>query len=139
MLPEMKFQHIGMAVNSIDATAPHYVDAGYKKSESIVDPIQNIRICWLTKPGEPTVELLEPVDDKSPVVKTLEKNGVTPYHICYTVDDIDDACKKLRKMKYMIVSRPTEAVAFCGSKVCFLYHKDMGLIELVESPAKIID
>ena len=135
----MKFHHIGVAVNSIETTAPLYVEAGYSSSQTIVDPKQNIRICWLTKDGEPTVELLQAVDGESPVVKTLEKNGVTPYHTCYIVENIDDACKKLRKMKYMLVSRPVEAVAFCGSKVCFLYNKDMGLIELVESPAKIID
>ena len=40
-------------------------------------------------------------------------------------------------MKYVIVSKPVEAVAIHGYKVSFLYHKNVGLIELVEAPANI--
>ena len=133
----MKFHHIGVAVKDISATATVYVAGGYRQSEVIFDPEQNVNICWLTKEGMPVVELLEPVNDTSPVNKTLEKNGVTPYHTCYVVDDIDNAVKELRKMKYVIVSKPVEAVAIHCCKVCFLYNKNIGLIELVESPANI--
>lgn len=128
-----------MAVKSIDATAAIYEDGGYRMSEIIFDPIQNVDICWLTKEGAPTVELLAPVDETSPVNKTLEKVGVSPYHCCYVVDKIEDAVAELRKMKYIMVSKPAEAVAFCGSRVCFLFNKNVGLIELVEAPAEIID
>ena len=137
MLDSMKFHHIGLAVKDISATAAVYVAGGYKQSETIFDPEQNVNICWLTKEGMPVVELLEPVDETSPVNKTLEKNGVTPYHTCYIVDDIESAVKELRKMKYVIVSKPVEAVAIHGCKVSFLYNKNVGLIELVESPANI--
>ena len=135
----MKFHHIGVAVKSIDATAAMYERAGYRMSDIVFDPIQNVNICWLTKESAPIVELLAPVDDTSPVCKTLEKNGVTPYHCCYVVDNLDEAVKKLRKERYVLTSKPEPAVAFCGSKVCFLYNKNVGLIELVETPAKIIE
>ena len=139
MLNSFVFHHIGVAVKDIDATASMYEKGGYKRSSSIFDPIQNVNICWLTKEGMPAVELLAPVDEKSPVNKTLEKVGVSPYHCCYVVDDLEDACAELRKQKYIMVSKPTEAVAFCGSRVCFLFNKNIGLIELVEPPAKIIE
>lgn len=137
MLKSMKFHHIGVAVKDISATAAVYVTGGYKQSDTIFDPIQNVNICWLTKENMPVVELLEPVDETSPVNKILEKNGVTPYHICYIVDEIELAMKELRKMKYIVVSKPAEAVAIHGCKVCFLFNKNVGLIELVESPANI--
>ena len=139
MLDSFIFHHIGVAVKDIDATAPIYEQSGYKRSASIFDPIQNVNICWLTKDGMPTVELLAPVDETSPVNKTLEKNGVTPYHTCYVVENIEEAVAQLRKQKYVMVSKPAEAVAFCGSRVCFLFNKNVGLIELVEAPANIID
>ena len=139
MLDSLKFHHIGMAVKDLDTTAAVYEQGGYKRSASIFDPIQNVNICWLTKEGMPTVELLAPVDETSPVNKTLEKNGVTPYHTCYVVENIEDAVAQLRKQKYVMVSKPAEAVAFCGSRVCFLFNKNVGLIELVEAPANIID
>lgn len=139
MLPEFKFHHIGVAVHSIDATAAIYEDGGYTKSDIIFDPIQNVDICWLTKEGAPIIELLAPVDETSPVNKTLEKVGVSPYHCCYVVDKLEDAVAELRKQRYIMVSKPAEAVAFCGSRVCFLFNKNVGLIELVESPANIIE
>lgn len=139
MLDSFKFHHIGVAVKNIDDTAPIYEQGGYKRSASIFDSIQNVNICWLTKEGMPTVELLAPVDETSPVNKTLEKNGVTPYHTCYVVENIEEAVAQLRKQKYVMVSKLAEAVAFCGSRVCFLFNKNVGLIELVEAPANIID
>lgn len=139
MLDSFRFHHIGVAVKDIDATAAIYEQGGYKRSASILDPIQNVNICWLTKEGMPTVELLAPVDKTSPVNKTLEKNGVTPYHTCYVAESIEEAVVQLRKQKYVMVSKPAEAVAFCGSRVCFLFNKNVGLIELVEAPANIIE
>lgn len=137
MLDTFKFHHIGVAVKDITATAAVYVGGGYKQSETIYDPVQNVNICWLTKDGMPTVELLAPQDEHSPVNKTLEKNGVTPYHICYIVDNIEQAVKDLRKLKYVVVSKPEEAIAIHNCKVCFLFNKHVGLIELVEAPANI--
>lgn len=133
------FHHIGVAVKDLDATASVYEQGGYKRSSSIFDPIQKVNICWLTKEGMPTVELLAPVDEASPVNKTLEKVGVSPYHCCYVVDNLEDACAELRKQRYILVSKPAEAVAFRGSRVCFLFNKNVGLIELVEAPANIIE
>jgi len=137
MLDSMKFHHIGVAVNDIAATAAVYVDGGYKQSEISYDPIQNVNICWLTKEGMPVVELLEPVNEASPVNKILKKNGVTPYHTCYKVDDIEQAVQELRIMKYVVVSKPVDAVAIHNCKVAFLFNKNIGLIELVEAPANI--
>lgn len=137
MLDTMKFHHLGVAVKNINETAAVYVAGGYNQSEIIFDPEQNVNICWLTKQGMPVVELLEAVDESSPVNKTLEKNGVTPYHTCYVVDDIEQTIKDLRRMKYVVVSKPVGAVAIHGCRVSFLYNKHVGLIELVESPANI--
>ena len=139
MLDSFIFHHIGVAVKDLDATASVYEQGGYRRSASIFDPIQNVNICWLTKEGTPTIELLAPVDENSPVNKTLEKVGVSPYHCCYVVDNLEEVAAKLRKQKYIMVSKPAEAVAFFGSKVCFLFNKNVGLIELVESPANIIE
>ncbi len=137
MLPGFIFHHIGVAVLDIEATANLYVQGGYHRSSVIFDPIQNINVCWLTKEGSPTIELLAPVDDKSPVKRILEKNGVTPYHFCYSVDNIESAVKELKGQGYLLISKPVEAVAIRSSRICFLFNKNIGLIELVEAPAEI--
>lgn len=139
MLADFKFHHFGIAVKDIGAAAAIYESGGYKASAVIYDPIQNVDICWLTKEDPPIIELLAPVNESSPVNKILEKNGVSPYHTCYIVKDIREATSELRKQKYVMVSKPAEAVAFKGSKVAFLFNKNIGLIELVETPAEIIE
>lgn len=133
MLEDFRFHHIGIAVNDIEETASIYLSAGYEKTETVYDPIQNVHICFLRKEGMPVLELLAPNDESSPVYKILQKNGVTSYHICYEVENMDDAVARLRKMRYVATSKPVPAVAIGGRKVCFLYNKKIGLIELVES------
>lgn len=137
VLDGLKFHHIGIAVKSIADTAAFYETIGYKKSSAIFDPIQNVNICWLLRQDMPTLELVEPVDVMSPVNKTLEKVGVISYHTCYIVDNIEDIAKRLHKLHFAAVSKPKEAVAIKGSRVAFFYSKDVGLIEVVETPADI--
>lgn len=133
MLPYFRFHHAGIAVFNIDATAKYYLDAGYTKTETVYDPYQNVFICFLNKEGMPMVELLAPKDETSPVTKTLNKSGVTPYHFCYEVDDINQAIADLRKLKFVPLIKPVEACAINDKKVCFLFNKQVGLIELVEA------
>jgi methylmalonyl-CoA/ethylmalonyl-CoA epimerase len=149
MIPNAKFHHIGIAVRSIEQTAKMYLAAGFDMTEPMFEPIQNVRICFLAKinhcVGSKSLiindlqatlyELIEPVDEQSPVNKTLEKCGVTPYHICYEVDNMDNAIDELKKQKYMLLQKPVPTVVMNGKKVCFLFHKDVGLIELVEAQA----
>lgn len=133
----MKYHHIGIAVFNIEETAPFYIMQGYSKSQTVYDPIQNVHICFLSYPtGDgskmPLIELIEPVDEKSPVYKILQKNGVSPYHICYEVENISDTITELKREKFIPLSKPVEAVAMSNKKVCFLFNKNIGLIELVE-------
>lgn len=132
MLPYLKFHHIGIAVYDINQTSKYYVCAGYTRTETITDNIQNIKISFLSKKDMPLLELLEPVDERSPVCSVLSKNGVSPYHVCYSVQDINRAIADLKKMRFVPLSYPVEAVAMNMNKICFLYNKDIGLIELVE-------
>lgn len=134
MIEKLEFHHMGVATPDIDKTVAQYRNMGYEVDGAIVyDPRQNVNICFLSHPSMPRVELLSPVDESSPVVQTINKNGVSPYHTCYTVANLDEAVKDFRGLKYMIVSKPKPACAIDGRRVAFLFHKDIGLIELVEA------
>lgn len=132
MLPYFRFHHIGIACQDIEKTAKMYVAGGYLRSDTIVDPLQNVYVCVLKKEGQPTVELLAPVDETSPICRTLQKaGGVVPYHICYCVPDMDQALADLRKRRFLPTGKPKMSNVF-GNIVCFLYHKDIGLIEVIQ-------
>jgi len=79
-----------------------------------------------------TIELLEPLTTDSPVTKIIEKNGVMPYHICYEVEDITETIKELRKDKFIPLSSPVKAIALEDRLICFLFKKEIGLIELLQ-------
>ncbi|MCR4768698.1 MAG: VOC family protein [Bacteroidaceae bacterium] len=137
MLNELSFHHIGIACFTIEESKAFYEQLGYKASQVVDDPIQDIRICFLEKQGMPLLELLAPIDQASPVNRILETQGVTPYHICYEVNDFDTLITILRKEhKFVRVSKPAPACAINNRRVAFMFRKDVGLIELLESDAK---
>ena len=131
MLDNFTFHHIGYAVNDIAVTAQYYTKAGWQLSDIYSDTIQNSQIAFLTKDGFPLIELVAAVDELSPVVNTLKKNGVCPYHICYQVDDIEEAIAQMKRQKYLPLFKPVPAVALENRLICYLYNKDIGLIELL--------
>lgn len=134
MLPDFKFHHIGIITKSIDSTSSYYINAGYEiKLQKVFDPIQDVWICFLKKFGEPLVELIEPSLNSTKFAEQLKKNGVSPYHVCYEVNDINGSIKKLKAQKYIQISQPLKAVAIENRLICFLFNKDIGLIELVQS------
>ena len=128
----MRFHHIGVATNNIAMTAQQYTIFGYEiSSETIFDPIQNVYIAFMEKEGSPRVELVAPVNENSPILNTINKNGTIPYHFCYEVDDILEEVKILKKLKFILISNIVPAIAFENRLVCFLYNKEAGLIELL--------
>lgn len=129
----LKFHHIGYAVKSIDETANFYVSKGWTLSEETIDPIQNTKIAFLKRDGFPLMELVAPVDETSPIVKTLDKVGVSTYHVCYGVNDLEDVVKQLRKEKFLPLFKPVPANALDNKRICYLYNAIVGLIELVEN------
>jgi methylmalonyl-CoA/ethylmalonyl-CoA epimerase len=108
------------------------------------DRSRNVKICFLSDPNGVTVELIAPLNTNenanpngdplknSPVVSWLQKNGNSPYHICYDSEDILSDIVALKAQGYLLVTRPLPASALGGRRVAFLYGKYVGLIELVE-------
>lgn len=128
------FHHIGLAVFKIEDTAKFYEATGWQRIvETAFDPCQNVRACFYAKQGFPTTELIEAVDEKSPIRKILSKSGVGPYHYCFAVDNLQEAISQLRSLKFIPTGKPVPSVGMPGRKVCFLYNMNYGLIELVES------
>ena len=123
--------HIGYAVRDIQETATLYFAAGWKLSAIYNEEVQHAKIAFLTKPGMTTIELVSPLDGKSPVDNILKTQGVAPYHICYVVEDIMQAVEDLYEEGFKPLFLPVESVAMENRKICYLYHISIGYIELV--------
>ncbi|OQA94741.1 MAG: hypothetical protein BWY22_02363 [Bacteroidetes bacterium ADurb.Bin217] len=131
MFEKYEFHHIGYAVKSIEETAKFFLFLGYTITKTVIDPIQRVHIAFLLKEHTPCIELVQPIDDESPVVSILQKNGVTPYHICYEVEDINEAISEMRKQKFIPLFNPVPALAFDNRLICYFFNKNVGLIELL--------
>lgn len=127
----MLMDHIGYAVHDIEKTAESYLRGGWTLSEVFEEKIQNARIAFLTKSGMLKIELVAPLEGKSPVDHVLELQGVAPYHVCYVVEDIMKAVEDLYEEGFRPLFMPVESVAMENRKICYLYHLDIGAIELV--------
>lgn len=126
-----EIDHIGYAVRDIQKTAAIYVTAGWTLSPIFEEKVQRTKIAFLTKPGMTTIELVSPLEGESPVDNILRTQGVSPYHICYVVEDIMQAVEDLFEEGFKPLFMPVESVAMENRKICYLFHIDVGYIELV--------
>ncbi|OQA16768.1 MAG: hypothetical protein BWY64_02450 [bacterium ADurb.Bin363] len=128
----MRIHHLGYAVKNIDNAINEFLEIGYEKvGETILDEERKV-IIQFVKNGELCIELVSPVDASSSINSIINKNGSTPYHICYRVDNITEAVVELKNNGYVLMGEPLSAVAIDSKKVVFMYNKHIGIIELVE-------
>lgn len=134
-MTSLAFDHLGIVVADLDKALESYREIfGYELLRGPYDdPIQQVRVCFIGSgaAGHPQLELVAPLNEKSPV-KTLLDKGVGAYHMCYQALNIEQALSDLRAKGCSIVSRPVPAVAFGGSRIAWLYTPTRQLLELVE-------
>jgi methylmalonyl-CoA epimerase len=88
--------HIGIAVQDIDAALAFYRDALGLEVEAPEDvPSQRVR-AHLIPVGRASLELLEVTAPDSPIARYLEKRGPGMHHVTLRVDDIRAALDHLR-------------------------------------------
>ena len=117
-----KFHHIGLSVKSINSLFP--------KVKPIVDPIQKVKVAFVKLQGV-TIELLEPLNETSPIYNNLKNNNKL-CHICFEVSNLNNAIENGKKEKFHIIQKPVPAIALGNRKVCFLFHSDYHIVELLQ-------
>lgn len=127
----MKVHHIGYAVKNLEQSISVFEALGYTAGEITADAGRQIRIAFLQN-GSECVELVAPDGDETPVDGVLKSVGPTPYHICYEVPDMEAALAALQQSRWIVMKQPEPAPAIGGARVAFLYHRRVGMIELVE-------
>ncbi len=132
MNTKYKLHHFGIATKSIERCAAIYSKLGFEKSETVVEPSQKVKICFLTNEVGTTLELVEPIGDDSPVTRFVKQSGTTPYHSCYEVDDIYEAIDELEDLNFRVMFEPVESEAMDKGLICYLFSVEIGLFELYQ-------
>jgi methylmalonyl-CoA/ethylmalonyl-CoA epimerase len=132
-----KMDHVAIAVNSLEEAAKFYQNVmGLTLSGIEVVTAQKTKVGFL-KIGDVNIELVQPAEPDSPLVKFLESKGQGIHHICFEVDDVEAEVKKyLEKGATMVDQKPRPGAH--NTKVAFVHPKSSGgvLIELNEFPKK---
>ncbi len=133
MINPIKFHHFGLAVKSFDEAIKFHKNLGYSISNEIFDEIQNVNLILCTSNQFPSIELVKPVNNESPIKNYLKKNNEMIYHICYELyTDKISIENFFSKNRYICVSEPKPAILFKNRLVSFYYLNNVGLIEILE-------
>jgi methylmalonyl-CoA/ethylmalonyl-CoA epimerase len=127
-----RIAHIGIAVRAIDEILPFYRDL-LGLDEQPIEDSDGARIAGLAA-GPQLIELLEPRDATSPIARFVEKRGPGIHHICFAVDDLDDALARCRARGIRLIDETPRPGAE-GKRIAFLHPASTGgvLIELTEN------
>jgi methylmalonyl-CoA/ethylmalonyl-CoA epimerase len=97
------------------------------------DPLQKVKVAFLaTKPGDPQIELVEPIGDSSPVRKFLLERGGGLHHFCYETDHLKTELEAFRSRGAILARPPLPAVAFDGRRIAWVLTREHLLVELLE-------
>jgi len=132
--------HIAIAVNNLKDAEKLYEDViGLKITHREEIPEQGVRTTMLQPAGKTgtAIELLEAIDDSSPIAKFIEKKGEGIHHICFYVDNIEKTLKELKIKGIKLLDEKPRLGAY-NSKVAFIHPKAMNgvLVELAELSEK---
>lgn len=128
-----KVDHIGIAVRNLDEVIPYYTETlgcPLLKIEEVAS--QKVRVAFIDA-GNIKLELLEPMEESSPIFKFMEKRGEGIHHIAFGVENIEQRMAELREKGVQLLSENAKPGAG-GAMVAFLHPKSSNgvLYELCE-------
>jgi methylmalonyl-CoA/ethylmalonyl-CoA epimerase len=133
--PEGSFHHVGFVVASIPNSVQSFIGMlqAIWDEQIYHDPNQGVKVTFLksARSGDPLWELVEPAGGQSPVEALAAKGGGL-HHVCYLVEDLEQALTEARSLGALITRPPMPAVAFSGRRIAWIYTKNRLLIEYLE-------
>ncbi|MEC8291489.1 MAG: methylmalonyl-CoA epimerase [Pseudomonadota bacterium] len=133
-----RLNHVGVATPSIEQSVALYRDmlGATKIHDKFSMEEQGVWVCFVDLPNS-QIELIEPIDDTSPVAGFLKQNPAGgQHHICFEVDDIIAARDEMVAKGACVLGTGEPRIGAHGTPIIFIHPKDMGgvLVELMQSP-----
>ena len=133
-LSSFTLDHIGVAVNSLEATLPLYQTLlGLELLKTELVPTEQVKVAFLNT-GDCHLELLEPTSDESPIARFMAKRGPGIHHLCLKVENLPALLARLEQAGVQLIDRVPRPGAN-HKRVAFVHPKATGgiLLELSES------
>ena len=135
----MRMNHLGYATRNLEEAINAFLNLGYSKvHEDVKHHVPKNMYVQRVKLGDLVVEIMAPADTSKPsfVSEKLDANTepFVLHHLCYDVEDIHKAVDDhMGTGEYTIHEAITSGV-FQKNQICFLKHKQIGLVEFFEWP-----
>jgi methylmalonyl-CoA/ethylmalonyl-CoA epimerase len=131
-----RLNHVGVAVPSIDAAKETYRNfyGATDITETKTMPEQGVYVAFVNLPNS-QIELIQPIDDKSPIANFLQRNpNGGQHHVCFEVKNIYEARDDMVKKGATVLGEPR--IGAHGTLIVFVHPKNSNgvLIELMEEP-----
>ncbi|SIQ16151.1 VOC family protein [Aeromonas veronii] len=132
----MKLHHIGLVVAELDLGVRYCCETlGLSRfSESVLDPLQRVHICFAYDDAGICYELIAPASDDSPISQALRTRHNLLNHLAYEVADLAMSAEKLRAQRHLPLGPSQPAIAFGGAHVQFFLSPLGHIVELIEAP-----
>jgi methylmalonyl-CoA/ethylmalonyl-CoA epimerase len=118
-MSQIKIDHLGIAVASIDAARVFYEALGLSIAHE--ETVEHEQVKTAMIPTENSrIELLEPTSEDSPVGRFLKKRGEGLHHIAIHVDDIAATLQSLKAKGIRLISEQVQTGA--GGHLYFFIH-----------------
>jgi len=130
----LSIEHLGIAVKDIENRSPFWEHIlGIKHTTTEIVEHEGVKTD-IYDTGRGKVELLKSISDDSTIEKFLNKKGEGIHHVCFQVDDIEQAICELKEKNISIVSEKS-SIGAEGYKIVFIHPKSTGgvLVELAEN------
>ena len=129
-----KVHHIGIAVQDIEKSLAVYRDLLGLELEGQHEVEDQKVITAFFPVGETHIELIQPTAGNVGVTKFLEKRGEGVHHICFEVDDIEQALQDVKARGAVLIDETPRVIENGKKKMAFLHPKSTGgvLIELYQ-------
>lgn len=106
----IRYDHLGLAVRSIEAALPLYMDVfGGTFLVGGDDTRIGMRTVQVKLPGDLKIELLEALDDESYIAKFIERRGEGFHHGTVLVDDVEATIEDLTSRGFELVDTDLSA------------------------------
>ncbi|HCO49340.1 MAG TPA: hypothetical protein DIT55_07965 [Spirochaetaceae bacterium] len=135
----MKLNHLGYAARDISKAVDAFLQLGYVKvHEEVKHHVPKNMFVQRVKLGDTIVEIMAPADKAKPSFISGELSTTSApfmlHHLCYDVEDIHATVARLMATGDYSVYEPITSGVFQKNLICFLRHKEIGLIEFFEWP-----
>lgn len=128
-----KVEHIGIAVKDL-SNANALFEKLFNQSHFKVEEVKSEGVFTsFFKVGDTKIELLQAIQEDSPIAKFIEKRGEGIHHIAFEVDDIQSEMERLQAEGFELIHTEAKDGAD-NKKICFLHPKSTNgvLIELCQ-------